>query len=58
MILFTEDSLQQQIYFNDNIFGTNAVVVTRVYCVLPRGLDTLGLLFAIFIRRAIWMTFS
>ena len=27
-------SLQQQIHFNSNIFGNNAVVVTRVHCIL------------------------
>ena len=28
-----KDSLQQQIHFNANIFGTNDVVVTKVYCI-------------------------
>ena len=33
IILSIKDSLQQQIHFNGNIFGNNAVVVTRVHCI-------------------------
>ena len=33
-ILLIKDSLEQQIHLNGNTLGTNAVVVTRVRCII------------------------
>ena len=38
IILSIKDSLQQQIHFNGNIFGKNAVIVTRVHCTITMNI--------------------